>query len=75
MAPRTTYLYRALALYSSGLSRDVTEQVAWTTSDSSVATVSDVLGSKGLLTALVMGTTEVSAHLGSLHVAVTLTVQ
>ena len=75
MAPRTTYNYRALALYSNGLSRDVTEQVAWTTSDTSVATVSDVLGSKGLLTALVMGTTEVSAHLGSLHVAVNLTVQ
>lgn len=75
MAPRTTYLYRALALYSSGLSRDVTEQVAWTTSDSSVATVSDVLGSKGLLTALVMGTTEVSADLGTMHAAVNLTVK
>jgi hypothetical protein len=74
MAPRTTYLYRALALYSNGLSRDVTEQVAWTTSDTSVATVSDALGSKGLLTALVIGTTEVSADLGTLHAAVNLTV-
>jgi hypothetical protein len=47
MAPRTTHLYRALALYSNGLSRDVTEQAAWTTSDTSVATVSDVIGVKG----------------------------
>lgn len=75
MAPRTTHLYRALALYSNGLSRDVTEQAAWTTSDSSVAIVSDALGSKGLLTALVMGTTEVSADLGNLHAAVNLTVK
>lgn len=75
MAPRTTHLYRALALYSNGLSRDVTEQAAWTTSDSSVAIVSDALGSKGLLTALVMGTAEVSADLGHLHAAVNLTVK
>jgi uncharacterized protein YjdB len=57
---------RANGFYSDGSSYDVTRTIdAWTTGSSLVATVSNVLPTRGLLTAVGLGTTPVVATQGS----------
>jgi trimeric autotransporter adhesin len=57
--------------YSNGSSKDVTAQVAWTVSPSTIAKVS----SSGLLTSLAQGTATVTATMTTVSGHVTLTVQ
>jgi len=47
--------------FSDGVNRVVTSQVDWTSSDSGVATISNDLGSEGLLTGVAAGTSDISA--------------
>jgi len=53
----------ASGIFSDG-SRNVTEQVQWSSSDEAIATVSNDDGSRGLLTAISRGTVTISATLG-----------
>jgi uncharacterized protein YjdB len=51
----------ALATYTDGQTRDVSTSASWASSDVSVATVSDMTGSRGRLSAVAPGTVTVSA--------------
>ena len=57
-APKgTTQRYKATGTYSDGSLVDITSQVSWTSSDPTVASISNATGSKGLATALNPGPT------------------
>lgn len=58
-----TLQFRVSASFSDGEAqqRDATEEVIWTSSDESVATVSNAEGSRGLVTSLAVGTTLITA--------------
>lgn len=64
----------ATARYSASCTEDVTAGVTWSSSNSSVAVVSNALGSRGLATGLGLGTSEISAQLGGVLGSTTLTV-
>lgn len=55
----------ATGQYSDGSSQDLTTRVVWSSSDPQKATVSNAVDSKGLLSALNVGVTTVSATLGN----------
>lgn len=60
----TQQSYIATGIYSDGRSADLTQSVTWTSSSSGVAAISDTAGvSKGVATALALGTTTISATL------------
>jgi uncharacterized protein YjdB len=63
VAKGTTQQFTATGTYSDSTTQDITDQVAWSSSDVSKATVSDATGSKGLATTLAVGTTTISAAL------------
>jgi trimeric autotransporter adhesin len=73
-AGRTRQL-TATGSYSDGSTADLTTQVTWASSDVATATVSNVDGSRGLVTAVAPGTTTVSAMLGSITGTTTVTVR
>lgn len=64
----TTQQFTALGTYSDGFSSDVTESATWTSSDTSIATVSDLVLSKGYVSCslLNIGTTTITASVGSI---------
>lgn len=64
----------AQATLSDGSTQDVTTQATWTSSDETVATVSNASGSHGLATAVSMGTTTITATLSGTSGATTLAV-
>ncbi len=64
----------ATALYSDNNTQDITESVVWTSSDKSVATVSNVEGSRGIITRVAAGSTTITARLGSSSATATATV-
>ncbi len=70
----TRIAYSAMAIYSDGTSRDVTNQATWTSSNPAVAQVSDGIGSKGQATAIAPGTTTLSATYQGVTGSATLTV-
>lgn len=53
----------ATANYEDGSSADVTTSVSWASTDTNVATVSNVSGNKGLASAIALGTTTINATL------------
>jgi uncharacterized protein YjdB len=55
----------ATGTFSDGTEIDLTTQVAWTTSDAALATVTDELGSNGVVTAVAAGTATITASLGT----------
>jgi uncharacterized protein YjdB len=57
--------YTATGMYSDGSKADLTTQVTWTTSDTTVATISNVAGAQGQLLARAAGSTTVIATFGS----------
>lgn len=65
----------ATGLFSDGTARTRTEQVLWSSSDASVATVSNVEGRRGRLQALQPGTATLSAAEGTVQISVTLEVR
>jgi len=74
LAKGTTLQLTATGIYSDSTTQDLTTQVAWSSSDPSVATVSNAAGSEGLATALAKGTTTVKASLSGIEGSTTLTV-
>jgi 6-phosphogluconolactonase (cycloisomerase 2 family) len=63
---RKTQQYRALGSYSDGVERDLSEKVMWNIEDVSVATVSNAAGMRGLVAAVAVGTTRITATSGDL---------
>ncbi len=55
----------ATGVYTTGTTRNLTNEVTWQSGDSSTATVSNATQTAGLLTATSTGNTTVSAHLGT----------
>ncbi len=67
--------FTAIGAYSDGSKKDITASATWTSNNTQVATVGNAAGTKGLATALSVGTTSVSASFsGVTSNAVTLTV-
>jgi uncharacterized protein YjdB len=69
-----TRQFTASGVYSDGTVQDLTQQVTWSTSVKSVATISNAAGSKGLATPVKVGSTTISATLCSMSGSTTLTV-
>lgn len=65
---------KATALFSDNNTQDVTTSVVWTSSDKSIATVSNAEGSQGEITRISVGTATISARLGSNGASATVTV-
>lgn len=66
----STLQYSAIGTYSDATTRDLTANVAWSSSDTSVAAI----GSSGLAASLVTGTTRIAATLASITGSTNLTV-
>jgi plastocyanin len=69
-----TVQYMAMGMYSDNSMTDFTNQVTWSSSAPSVASVSDASGSKGLATGLSAGTTIITASMDGLTGGTSLTV-
>ncbi|RII30559.1 MAG: hypothetical protein CXR30_06130 [Geobacter sp.] len=65
VAPGTPVQFTAIGHYLDGTDMDVTDSVAWNSSDGTIATISNSTGSKGVATALVAGFTNITATLGN----------
>jgi hypothetical protein len=74
LAKGTTRQFTATGIYSDHSTQDLTKQVTWSTSNTSVASVSNAAGSNGLATALAVGTAGVGATLGYVSGTTTLDV-
>ncbi len=55
IAPGATQQYTAMGVYSDNSTPIITDKVTWTSSDTNVATISNVAGSEGLATAVASG--------------------
>jgi hypothetical protein len=66
--------FTATGHYNNGSTQDLTNVVAWVSSDISVATISNAAGSNGLATGVGAGPTTISASSGSTSGSATLTV-
>jgi uncharacterized protein YjdB len=54
--------YLATGSYSDGSMYELTDNVTWISTMTGVATVSNAAGSRGLVTAVAMGSTTIEAH-------------
>jgi trimeric autotransporter adhesin len=70
----TSTQFTATGIFSDDSAQDLTSQVTWNSSSPSVAFVSNAADSLGLATSFEMGTTSISAVLGSVTGSTTLTV-
>ncbi len=66
--------FTATGTYDNGATPDVTTQVTWSSSDITVAQISNAAGSNGIATSLVAGTSTISASLTGISGTATLTV-
>lgn len=66
--------YYAMAIYSNGQSQNVTTQVAWSSSKTSVAVIQTTGSFIGVVSAMAAGKTTISAKYGGLEASTTLTV-
>ena len=74
IADGTTQEFTATGLYTDASTQDLTTEVTWDSSDDEVATVSNADDSKGLATAVGLGSATVSATSGGVTGVTTLTV-
>ena len=72
---RTQKVFYATATFDDGSSQDVTQSCIWTSSDPTVATISDETGTKGVATALAAGGTTITASFRGLTSSTSLTAQ
>ncbi|HUI46754.1 MAG TPA: Ig-like domain-containing protein [Nitrospirota bacterium] len=70
----TTQQLTATGTYSDGSKQNLTTTVTWSSSSTSVATISNAAGSKGLITPVAAGSTTITATSGSISASTTLTV-
>lgn len=66
--------FTATGTYSDNSTQDLTSSVAWYSSNTAVATISNAAGSKGLATSVATGSTTITAASGSVSATTTLTV-
>lgn len=64
----------ARGVYNDGRILDITTHVTWSSTNPLIASVSNILGSIGLVAALLVGTTQISATLGPITGVATLQV-
>ncbi len=62
-----TQQFTATAHYSDGSSKDITQSATWSSSDTSVATVSNSSGTQGTATMVGSGSTSITAAVGSVE--------
>jgi uncharacterized protein YjdB len=74
MAQGAGVQFQAVAVYSDGSIRNVTNQAAWSSSAPMIADVSNAGGSRGQVTALALGSADVTATVGGTSGKSTLTV-
>jgi len=74
IAPTTTKPFTATGTFTDGSMRDVTSSVTWTSSSTTVATISDTVPTKGLAKALVAGSSTITATSGAIVAMAALTV-
>lgn len=65
IARGTKQQFTATGIYSDNINRDLTAEVTWSSSDTTVAVISNALGSNGLASSLATGSTTITAALGS----------
>ena len=75
IAPGTTEQFTATGTYSDYTIKNITTSVTWSSSDTTVATISNTAGSNGLVTSSGAGTTTITASLVSISGSTLLTVQ
>jgi Bacterial Ig-like domain (group 2) len=66
--------FLAMGTYSDNSTQDLTAQVTWASSDTTVATISNASGSRGLATAVAIGRSTITATLEGISGATTITV-
>jgi Big-like domain-containing protein/galactose oxidase-like protein len=74
IAVGTTQQFTATGTYSDSSTQNLTSTAAWSSSDSSVATISNASGSQGLATTAGLGATTMQATSGAINGSTTLTV-
>ena len=74
MLSGNTVQFIATGIYSDNTTEDITDDVTWASSDTSVATISNTVGSKGLAPAIKWGTSTISATEENLGCSTKLTV-
>lgn len=74
IAAGATVPLRAMGLFNDGRDADVTEQVSWSSSDPSVATVSNTAGARGIVTGVAPGTATIVATGHGLSASATISV-
>jgi len=68
----TTRQFAATGIYTDASTQDLTKQVTWSSSNTSVASISNAAGSNGLASALGVGSATISATLGTVSGTTTL---
>ena len=66
---------QAIGTYSDNSTQDITTNVTWSSSQTSVGTVSNASGSQGVITAVALGNTTITAIQGSISSSTTLRVK
>src|SRR5262245_45830394 len=66
--------FAATGVFSDGVTRTLTTQVAWSSSDPTRATISNANGSEGFSDTLAAGTTTITAAFGAISESTTLTI-
>jgi DNA-binding beta-propeller fold protein YncE/urocanate hydratase len=74
LARGTTRQFVAIGTYTDNSTQNLTSSVAWTTSDTSVGSISNAAGSNGLVTAVGLGSVTIMAALGDVSGSTPLTV-
>jgi hypothetical protein len=74
VARGTTRQFTAMGVYTDNSTQDLTTQVEWTSSESSVAVVSNTAGANGLVSTVSAGSSVIAATRGAVSGAATLTV-
>lgn len=69
-----TQQFTATGTFSNGTNQDLTSTCTWSSNHASVATISNVAGSRGVATGVAPGTSQISAAAGSVVGSTTLTV-
>ena len=64
----------ATGTYTTGVSRNITEQMSWQTSDDTIGAVSNTFGSKGIITTVTEGEVTITAALGDFEKSINITV-
>ena len=70
----TSAYFTATGTYSDNTTQNITNSVTWSSTDSTVATISNAINSRGLTVPLTIGTTEMTATLGAVVGSENLTV-